>query len=325
MKKEYLILAVIIAVLVGYLAFHDSDRTGYELPTLAAVSPKKITRLEIVQGDTTLTLDKKDDQWRINEPGYPADETNVKRMLTVIEDLTLTTLISASKSYARYDLTPVKQISIKAWVGQDLIRDFQIGKIADTYQHTFVKLAQDSNVYHARGNFRNNFDQTEAQLRDKTVLSFNKADINEIVLSRQDDTLTLRKETLPVELEDAAKDDKTEAKSPETKTRWQTPDGRVHNDDDVDMLLSKLYQLNCDSYPTDGKKEDVENPSYTLTLKGNQTHTLSLFNPGESETEYPATSSANAYLFKLSKYNADGITGKVDTLMSPKETTTEKI
>ena len=34
-KKEYIILAAVIAALAAYLVFHETDQTHYELPVLA--------------------------------------------------------------------------------------------------------------------------------------------------------------------------------------------------------------------------------------------------------------------------------------------------
>ena len=46
-KFEYFILIVIIAVLAGYLALRNSDRTFYELPVIPLVATKEFTRIEI--------------------------------------------------------------------------------------------------------------------------------------------------------------------------------------------------------------------------------------------------------------------------------------
>jgi len=183
-KKEYVILAGVMVALILYLVLHRSNRTHYKLPDITEISGKQISKLEIGKADKTLALNKKDTTWYIDPKGYPADSDKVKNMLDVIEKLTLTALVSESKNYVRYDLTDGKKITVQAWKGKTLSREFDIGKTANTYQHTFVRLATDSNVYHARGDFRRKFDQTVNDLRDKTVLSYTQKDIRDITLTK---------------------------------------------------------------------------------------------------------------------------------------------
>ena len=72
------------------------------------------------------------------------------------------------------------------WIGKDLSRSFDMGKTAPTYQHTFIKLPDNPNVYHARGNFRNSFDLTIDDMRDKTALSFDPSIIWKIGITKAD-------------------------------------------------------------------------------------------------------------------------------------------
>ena len=60
-------------------------------------------------------------------------------MLSAIENLTLTALVSESKNYNLYDLNEEKRINVKAWQGENLKRDVDLGKTASSFRHTFVK------------------------------------------------------------------------------------------------------------------------------------------------------------------------------------------
>ena len=182
MKKEYLILAAVIVGLSIYLFARKTDRALYELPQLPEVSGKKISKIEISGPEGTTVLNRADEDWRIGPQKYPASKNKVQQMIDTIEDLKLTALISEAKDYIRYDLSDDKKISVKAWIGDSLSREFEVGKAASSFQHTFVKLAGDPKVYHARDNFRNKFDQDVNDLRDKSVLSFTVSDIQEVKL-----------------------------------------------------------------------------------------------------------------------------------------------
>ncbi len=61
-KKEYIILAIIITALSVYLVMRRGDRTLYQLPEIAHVDRKEITKLQITKGKTVIVLNKKDNE-----------------------------------------------------------------------------------------------------------------------------------------------------------------------------------------------------------------------------------------------------------------------
>ncbi|MFH0996920.1 MAG: DUF4340 domain-containing protein, partial [Pseudomonadota bacterium] len=205
LKKEYIFIALAIVLLVGYLSVRETDRTEYKLPAIAGVAASDITRIEIVRPEGSVTLEKKDTKWRIPPQDYPADSGKVTTMLDDLEKLSLTALVSESKSYSRYDLEPDKAIRVKAWSGEDLKRDIQIGKTAPTFQHTFVRVGDAPEVYHAQQNLKTAFDQTADKLRDKIVLAFSMDEVTEIAITKEGKQTVIRKsEIAPPPSEPAA-------------------------------------------------------------------------------------------------------------------------
>jgi hypothetical protein len=318
-KKEYFMLAGVLVALILYLDLHRSDRTHYKLPEMTKVSGKQISKLEVDKAGKTLVLNKKDNTWYIGAKEYPADSAKVKKMLDVIEELNLTALVSESKNYVRYDLTHDKKITVKAWQGKTLSREFDIGKAATTYQHTFVKLADDPNVYHAIGNFRGKFDQTVDALRDKTVLSFTEKAIREITLTKDKSTMILsRKQISEQEGNKKDKPGKT-SKESETKIVWQNAEGKIKDKEKVKSLLRFLNPLKCETYINDAKKDDFKNPTCALSLKGDKEYSLSLFAKKDEDVKtYPAISSENAYPFLLSDSQGNSIESKIEDIMEIK-------
>ena len=149
-KKEYIILAVIIAALLLYLSQRSTDRTLYKLPDVPEISNSDITKIEINKNSTPIAISKKGDRWTIGPNKYPADTLKVKNMLDVMEKLTLTALVSESKSYNCYNLDNDNKITVKAFGKDKLKLEFDIGKAASSFRHTFVKIAGDERVFHAR-------------------------------------------------------------------------------------------------------------------------------------------------------------------------------
>ncbi|MDY6838274.1 MAG: DUF4340 domain-containing protein [Thermodesulfobacteriota bacterium] len=316
-KKEYIILGAVIVALSVYLVFHDPDRTHYELPTIPEMAEVDISKIEISKAGTTIVLNKKDDQWYIAPEGYLVDTHRVEAMLDGMETLTVTALVSESESFGRYDLDSDKKIAVKAWQGETLKRSFDVGKTASSFQHTFVKLSGDDRVYHGRGNFRDQFDQTVDGLRDKTVMAFDQKDIQEIQMTKGKETFAFKRTEIPVEVTAGEKDAEAAPSSEgEAKMIWQTADGKEGDEAKIDRFLNTLSNLRCEKYIDDKKKEDFTDPICTAQLKGMEEYTLSIFTKKDKDAnQYPAISSENDYPFLLPKWQADNLMKKPDDML----------
>jgi len=316
-KKEYIILAIVIIALAVYLAMRTSDRTQYELPDIPLLISKEISKLQITRDKGIIVLNKKDDKWYIAPEEYLADGSKVKDMLSAIENLTVTALVSESKNYILYDLNGEKRINVKAWQGENLKRDVDLGKTASSFRHTFVKMAGDERVYHARGNFRNNFDFKVDDLRDKLVLALSAVDIQQIQVAGDQQSLTLNKTPVSVVVEGTQTEKKTEVTPAANQPVWQSADGRPVDETVVQQILTAASKLRCEKYITDRRKDEFTSPLYTLQLNGAQEYSLSIFaKTAEEDTNYPAVSSGSDYAFLLSDSQVDRI--MKDPIKAPK-------
>lgn len=307
-KKEYIILIAIISALAVYLILRDPNRTLYQLPKIAKISRTDISKIEISNKDATIQLNKKEDKWRLGPEGYLANTDRVNNMLDIIEGFAVTALVSESKNYTRYDLDDGNKITVKAWTGDRLERDFDVGKASESRRLTFVKLANDDRVYHARGNFRDQFDQTVDRLRDKTVLLFDQNEIEEIRIAKGQQDIVFVRTGAPTDVSADQMAEDEHRPPPQAKTIWQTPDGREGNETELNRLLTALSNLRCQEYIDDAKKEDFSNPLCAVQLKGVQEYSLSLFGKKDKDAKsYPAVSSASDYPFLIPEWQADGL------------------
>jgi hypothetical protein len=315
-KKEYIMLAVVIIALTVYLVMRSSDRTQYRLPDVPQAAAKDISRLQITRGQTTIVINKKDDKWYIAPDEFPADANKVKDMLNAVEKLTLTALVSESKNYNLYDLNEDKKLNVKAWQGEYLKRDVDLGKTASSFRHTFVRPAGDERVFHARGNFKNNFDFSVDDLRDKLVLALNPADIKLIQVIKDQQTLTISKSQAPVVVDNTEAEKKSDPGPGAKKSAWQAADGRPVEETAVNQLLNAVSDLRCEKFIIDRQKEDFTSPLFTLQLKGGQEYSLTIFaKTAEKDTDFPAVSSGSNYPFLLSGSLVDSI--MIDPLKAP--------
>ena len=319
-KKEYVVLVLVIAALIAYLVMRSSDRAIYQLPDVPQVSQKDITKLQITRGKNAIVLKKRDSNWHIEPAEYPADAGKVKAMLDNVEKITLTALISESKDYHRYELNADQKINVKAWQGDSLKRDFDVGKSATSFRHTFVKTADDDRVFHAQGNFRNTFDQTVDDLRDKLVLEIKPEDIQQIQITTKDQVLNFTKTQPPVEVQ-APETGESADKTPQADGPvWQSTDGREVDAAALDRMLKSLSKLRCEKFIDDRKKEDFSAPLISLQLKSAQEHSLAVFAKlEEKDSGSPAISSASDYPFILSASQVERLTKAPSEIMKVPE------
>jgi hypothetical protein len=298
-KKEYIALAVAIVALVLYLSLRSNDRTHYTLPQFATVDKADISKITFSSAAGDMTLEKKDDVWRIQPQGYPADQSHVDKMLDAVSGFALTTLVSESKSYGQYDLGDDKRITLEAYSGDKLVRKFDIGKTASTYQHTFVRLEDDPRVYQARGNIRQPFDVTADKLRDMVVAKVDKETVGSISMTSAGGSIALRKQGgSPVPPLGGEGDSMP---PPPPAPTWRTDDGKQGDETVINRLLGALGSLRCDSYIEGKTKDDFSDPIITISIDAAPPLTLSIFEKRE-DNKYPAVSSQSDYPFLLAEH-----------------------
>ena len=230
-------------------------------------------------------------------------------MIDSIANLTLTALVSESKDYKRYGLDNEQNIIVKAFnIKNQLLIEFEIGKQASTFRHTFVKIPNNIKVYQASNSFRDNFDQKIDALRDKLVMKFDKNEVTEIEVEKDKKKLHFIKKIKPVELNTGKKEE------------WLTIDKKKANSEEIDSIFNELSKLVCSKYIEDKTKQDFSNPIYTITLKGNKLYSISIFEKIEEKesNEYPAITSESPYPFILSSYKVDNIMKKPEELIKGK-------
>jgi len=321
-KKEYIILTAIIVSVVAYLVFRQTDRSTYQLPTLSKIPKKEITKIEITGPEKQIILNRKGDDWLIAPENYPADLEKIDRILDIVSELEFTAMVSESKNDLRYDLSPEKRIQVKAWVGKDVKRDLDVGKTADTFRHTFVKISGDDRVFHAENNFRDRFETTAEALRDKTVLAFKADEIGSFKITKDGKITEFKKKE---KVREEKEQTKNESPNPENNiSQWITTDGQIADSNKIKSFLSTLSSLKCDSYLNDRTKGNLKDPVISITLSGTKEHQLSVYahgKKGEDEPLWPALSSENNYPFLLADFKAKDIVKDPGDLMpdKPKE------
>ncbi len=285
-RKELLILAILIAVLAVYLARRGTDRTHYELPELPAVAPPEITRIEIEGLGKRQVLVRRDDRWLTVEKQHPADPGRMREMLEALAATRLTALAAESGELGRYDLDEARRLRVRAFAGERPVRDLEVGKPAPSFRHTFVRLPGDGRVYHATENFRFRFESALDEVRSRTVLSVRRGEIREILLEAGGRRLALT--PAPPQREGAP-------------AGWQSADGRPVKTAEVDLWLAEFVDLECQGFLDDRGRDALGEPSFRVTFRTEAgERRLELFAPPRPGEPSPGWSSGSEFAFVLS-------------------------
>jgi len=283
MKKQYLILILLIVVLSGYLIIKKEDRR----------TATEVDRLVVKKQNRSIEFTRKDNAWVLSDNAYPVDDTAMNQMLDVISQLTLTALVSENQDTIRYELDDTHGVQVTAYSENTPLLSFAIGKTASTFNHTFVMLKNDPNIYHAKNSFRMHFDKTVAEFRDKQVLNFSLSAIKKITIQIQGKQIDLTARDLQTDNQD----------TPETVFRYD--DGSSPDPKTVSNLLSTLSALTCDRFLENPDKSTLEKqpPDLKITLENDGPIVLSMFDQTGDDQVF-GTSSMNAYSFALQDHVA---------------------
>jgi len=303
MKKEYLILIVVIIFAGSYLLLHKENRDNYKLPEIEDINTSKLTGIIIKSSNGNIKFIKKGENWILTDKEFPADSSLVQDMFDTLKTFKLTALVSQKKDLQRYELDEKKRVHVKLLEKSKTIFEFTIGKPAPSFNHTFVMLANDKNIYHANGSFRGDFNQPLDDFRDKKVLEFHEKSIKQFSIEKDGKSKTL-----------ISKEEKSEEK--ENHITWSSEDGTSVDKETVSDLLSNISFLECEKYPATPDKNSLKNkkPLCRIQLESKDTMELTLYK-NDKQDNIIGISSMNDYLFSLSESDGNKIIENIDKLL----------
>lgn len=320
MKKEYIILIILIIGLIAYLGLKKDNQVHYELPTIPQMDTTRIDRVEISKADRLVVLNKGENGWTVTDKKFSANPEDIEQMIGTLKAIKLSALVSEAKDLARYELNDTHAVKVKALAGKEAVRSFVIGKTAPSQNHTFIYLDdKDRTVYQANGNFKSQFDKESADFRDKKVLEFDPAGVKKVTLEKQGQIVTLIKSQTPKTTDqekDETKKDLIEKKPLHEESTWKKEDGSVTDQKTISDLLSSLSKLECQAFLDEDKAARLKEiqPSCKILLENDKTFILNLFNKNENQ-DVEGSCSYTPYAFTLTSYKAEDIVSYADKLL----------
>jgi len=300
---EIIIISFVIVLSVAYILFKKTDRVHYKVPELLNLKSDTLTKISISKGDRVLVLENKKGEWVVGEEGFKTDKFKIDKILNIVSNLKLTILVSKSGNYYKYELDDPRKINVKVFNGKEIIREFDAGKVATTYDHTNVKIKGDNKIYHAVGSINKDLDKTIDDLRYKKVFLIEKDKINQITFNMDGKEYVLNKSIIPVTKQE--KDGSEKEGGPEIETEWNYNKAKVENSK-VNSILGTVSNLACDEYVYNKNDLKASESLFSMKLTGSKEHLISIFKPQNKEDEkYRGETSQTEYKFFIKKFRID--------------------
>ena len=195
-----IVLAVALAGLVGYIYFVDSERTDSGAPArdkaFATVEADAIEELQIKSADgETSRLRKADKGWQLIEPTTAeADASELSSVTSSLTGLEVQRVVDENPAdLKQYGLNPPRvEVGFRLKGDKDF-RRLQIGEKTPTGGDLYARKADDKRVFLISSYLDSTFNRTPFELRDKSILEFERDKVDAIDIVNGPTTLQLAK------------------------------------------------------------------------------------------------------------------------------------
>ena len=193
-----LIVLLVIAIPLGWYALYESKHPATDEKKQEKVFPDvkadAITEVSVkaTAGDRT-TLVKKDNTWQVTQPlAVKADEAELSGITSNLASLEIQRVVDEQASdLKQYSLDPARiEVDFKA-DGKD--RTLLMGQKTPTGSDLYAKLPDKPRVFLIPSYLETTFNRTTFDLRDKTVLAFDRDKIDHVTLTDPKRTIALAK------------------------------------------------------------------------------------------------------------------------------------
>ncbi len=197
-KTLSVVFIVLLLLVVLSLVFDNSNRSSGFKAELVDLDSSKITAILInPPGEKeNIELKRTDSKWsvKLDNKWYNANNTQIESILQQYMDLRATRLAAKDESrWAEYHVNDSLGTRVQVFQGNKIVSDMYLGRFsyrqdpnANPYMRqqplmfTFVRLADDKEVYSTEGMIGMSFNRSSADFRDKKIVDFDKSSVHTI-------------------------------------------------------------------------------------------------------------------------------------------------
>ncbi len=198
--RSTLILLVVLAGLVGYIYFVESKKPATPAeaakPKVFSVTADKIIELSVkpASGDTTV-LKKSDGAWKVAQPvESTADESEVSGLTSNLASLEMQRVVNENPGDLKQYGLAEPRVDVGFKTASD--KDFQhllIGDKTATGGDLYARVPGQKKIFLISAFLDSTFNRTTFDLRDKTVLKFDRNKVDSVALASLDKSVQMAK------------------------------------------------------------------------------------------------------------------------------------
>lgn len=253
--RKLLILAVLVAALVGWLVMYEIPEAEREntKDRLLSVDKDAVTGVTLTYPDREIELARRDGAWRIVRPiDAPADEAAVKTLIGIVVDAEVQrTLDEAPQDWAAFGLDQ-PHVVVKLTAKDATPPPISVGKNTAIGGKTYVRKGDEPKLYLTTTAVQTGLNKQVKDLRDKILLSFQDADVTRVEIRRGDAVTTIAR----------ADGD-----------AW-TVDGHPADSTEVRSYLAALRAARATDFPDDAPEDlaryGLDEPRIRVTVTGKE-------------------------------------------------------
>ncbi len=289
--KTLAALFVVLLVIAGFIKFSESSSSSHELLTnVITVDTAKVNKIVInTPNKKNLLLSKDGKKWNVqqgNGESYPADESSVENVISMMSNLKPDAIVSHNpKQFTRYEVDSTGT-KVNFQNGNNQLASIILGRFQMSGQrnvNTYVRPANQNTVFLVNGFLTRSFNRPLDTWRDKQVWNIPRSNITQFdMVYPADSSYTVVSGG---------------------KGSW------LYGTDTlkagiVDNILDHVIRINLNSFADTLKPANLRKPLYTvrLHLKGGDTREVH-FTPGvkENKNSFLITASDYPYVGKVEK------------------------
>ncbi len=192
-KKSTLLLLVVVAGLLAFITFYETKKPGTrekieQGANLVALDPGKVRQITVTDGETVVTLERKDNSWRVTKPVEDrADPSIAQQILGAAESIGREQMIPAGddKDAARARISEFGLSTPKlrlAFEGEDAPPPILFGKETAVEGRIYARLGEAHDVYVISDSILETIRKKPEQFRDRRLSDLDPARVEKVVV-----------------------------------------------------------------------------------------------------------------------------------------------
>jgi hypothetical protein len=250
-KQTWLLVIAAVILLLIYLASRSKTPVKREAEYFIKVDSTAIQKVEIRSDNSSVVLEKRGDKWWVTDPiEYPANPQYCNELSGKLADLEIENLISEQvDKQSMFEVTDSAGTLLTITAGGKQPGNIIMGKMSDSYRHTYMRKADSDKIYLVKGVYKSYFNRKAKDWRDKTIASYDRDQLRGFVLTYPNSTFELTM----------------------VDSVWMVKSGTEQfaaDKGNVDRLVNMVHNLQCFDFvdSLDTRKYDFSKPAFQLKV-----------------------------------------------------------